>query len=356
MKPIFLAVIMSVTFIHADSTSAESKPGPRELGQVDWHRGFDQSAKIAARKQQPMLVLFQEIPGCSTCVDYGQQVLSHPLVAEAAETLFVPVAVYNNIEGVDKVTLTSFEEKAWNNPVVRIITPDRKPLTSRLANDYSVAGLTAAMVNALNKSDTAVPAYLQLIADETAAKKTGLQQATFAMHCFWEGEGALGGLNGTITTKPGFVDGVEVVHVQYDPKVIKYEKLLSSARSMKCASRVFTHNKKQQSIASRVVGSDAVPLNSTIRPDKTPKYFLANSPYKHLPMTETQAARVNSALGDKSDPNRFLSPRQVSLFGVIKNNPSASWPTVVGTTDMIKSWSDATSLADTFDQQVPDRK
>ncbi len=344
-----LVVVVSVQTVRAADA-------PRELGDIQWHRGFDASAAEAAKQNRPMLVLFQEVPGCSTCVNYGQGPLSHPLIVEAAETLFHPVAVFNNIDGADKTTLASFKEPSWNNPVVRVMTPDRKPLAPRLANDYSLAGLAGAMVAALDASDTTVPTWLQLLADEGTARRRGLEQATFVMHCFWEGEGSLGGLNGAITTKPGFVGGAEVVHVQFDPKVISYEKLLGEARKMKCASKVFTHNKAQQTAAAKVVGEQATPLKSSIRPDKTPKYYLANTVYEHIPMTETQAARVNSAIGSKRNPDGFLSPRQIALIETVRKHPSASWPTVVGTTDITRAWKEVSAVAVRVSGQSLSRK
>ena len=45
------------------------------------------------------MLLFQEVPGCSTCRNYGHNVLSHPLMVEAIESLFVPLAIFNNKEG-----------------------------------------------------------------------------------------------------------------------------------------------------------------------------------------------------------------------------------------------------------------
>ena len=57
----------------------------RELGEILWQRDFDVAHSLAAKKDLPVLLLFQEIPGCSTCVNFGQDVLSNPLLAEAIE-------------------------------------------------------------------------------------------------------------------------------------------------------------------------------------------------------------------------------------------------------------------------------
>ena len=117
---------------NADSVKKGDAAPPPELGRVAWLRGFDSAASKAAAMKKPMLVLFQEVPGCHTCVTYGEQVLSHPLIVEAADSLFVPVAVYNNIKGDDERTLKFFKEPAWNNPVVRIMTNDRTALGKRV--------------------------------------------------------------------------------------------------------------------------------------------------------------------------------------------------------------------------------
>ncbi len=331
-----LAVLMT-TALPAAAGDKTRDTTPPELGRVRWVRGFDKATAQAKKVDKPVLVLFQEVPGCHTCVSYGQDVLSHPLIVEAAETLFVPVAIYNNIEGPDKITLTSFKEKAWNNPVVRIVSADRTALTPRLGEDYSLAGLASTMVAALQKLERPVPEYLSLVATEHAARRAGLARATFVMHCFWEGEAALGKLPATVSTLPGFVDKVEVVDVEFDPKVMSYESLLNEAQRLDCAAQVFTHNPEQQRLAAKLVGDAATPFAGTVRPDKEPKYYLANSPYRHVPMTPTQASRVNAALGLKGKPDRFLSPRQRKILEAVKANPQADWPVAVGVS-MIEAW------------------
>jgi len=37
------------------------------------------------------------------------------------------------------------------------------------------------------------------------------------MHCFWVGEGNLGNVNGVISSKPGFMEGHEVVELEFNP-------------------------------------------------------------------------------------------------------------------------------------------
>src|SRR5262245_19894626 len=129
---------------------------PKELGDVRWSRDLDAAIADAERLERPLLILFDEVPGCSTCVSYGQNVLKNPLLLEAAETLFVPVAVFNNLGGKDREALDAFKEPSWNNPVVRIVDARRNPLAPRLDGDYTQVGLARSMVAALQRAGKVV--------------------------------------------------------------------------------------------------------------------------------------------------------------------------------------------------------
>lgn len=317
---------------------------PPELGKVTWLRGFESAASKATTDNKPLLVLFQEVPGCSTCVNYGTNVLGHPLIVEAAESLFIPVCIYNNIKGDDERVLKLFSEPAWNNPVVRIMTADKRPLTERVAQDYSISGLASAMCAAIEKLKQPVPEYLRLLAQEESARKEGVEKATFAMHCFWEGEGALGSLDGVVGTMPGFVDGLEVVEVEFDPKRVPFEKLLRKAQDHKCAGKVFARSDDQLRGARKVLKENAVRSDETMRPDKEPKYYLLQTPYRHVPMTSLQACRVNAALGQKQDPGVYLSPRQLALLDVVMAKPNAGWPNAIGA-QFAAAWTRAAAIA-----------
>lgn len=334
-------LLIAAVYLMAGPTSDESSVSnatPPELGKIAWIRGFDTAAKRAQVEKRPLLVLFQEVPGCSTCKNYGSQVLSHPLILDAVETLFIPAVVYNNVKGDDERTLKSFKESSWNNPVVRIITPDRKPLTQRLAGDYTVGGLASAMVEALEKDRREVPVYLRLLAGETSSRKRGVQKATFAMHCFWAGEVSLGDLPGVISTTPGFLKKKEIVEVEFDPNEISYATLVQEAKKFQCANNVFARNDAQHKEARKLVGSSAVRTDDAIRPDKKPKYYLSKTAYKYVPMTGLQAARVNAAIFQKKDPNQFLSPRQIELLRFVRKHSSTKWPDAIGAENLPRAW------------------
>jgi len=317
---------------------------PIELGKVNWVRNFDEAFEKAHLQNKPLLVLFQEVPGCSTASGYGRNVLSHPLIVEAIESLFVPVAIYNNTDGHDAEILKSFGEPSWNNPVVRIMTPDRKELVPRLSGDYSKLGLVTSMIKALKNDNRNVPQYLKLPEEELRAKVNGSEMAVFAMHCFWSGEEALGRIHGVISTNPGFMKGYEVVDVEYDPNVISYNKLLEYGKSEQVANHVFVKDGVQKSIAEKVVGKSSVSDLSNFRPDTDPKHYLSQTIYKYVPMTALQASRVNAAIGSGRSPDAFLSARQLELLAFIKNHPEMNWQNAVDALDFSKAWNAAIAV------------
>ena len=327
---------------------ARSGAAPQELGDVDWIRDFDKALSQSEIEQKPALVLFQEVPGCSTCVNYGQGPLSHPLVVEAIETLFIPVVVFNNKGGKDREVLQSFREPSWNNPVVRIMTHDRNELASRVTGNYTTHGLVSAMTDALRKYGNEVPGYLRLLEQEVGAQSSRTEKGVFAMACFWSGEGKLGGLPGVTATLPGFLHGEEVVEVEFDPRIVSYEDLVRKAHALNCTRSVFTRDPVQQKIAESLVGKRAELSTSEIRPDREPKFYTAQTSLKYLPMTELQASRVNAAVGKRKKPEALLSPRQLELLIKIDQHPNAQWKKVTHTRDFAQTWKAAVRYASTL--------
>jgi hypothetical protein len=339
MKRILLAsLLLSAPLAHAE-------PAARELGDIHWGRNLEQGLAMSQQSGKPVLILFQEVPGCSTCVNYGSRVLSHPLIVDAAETLFVPVAVFNNRGGEDARALKSFREPAWNNPVVRIVDSNRRNLASRVAGNYSEQGLVEAMVNALRASRREVPHYLQLLHHELSAAQRGTDKAVFAMACFWSGEGKLGELPGVVATRPGFLHHEEVVEVSYDPRALSYADLVKQASKLGCTRKVFARTRAQERTASKLVGGNARLSTEPVRPDREFKFYLRQEAIRYLPLTETQAARVNAAAGRRQDLTPHLSPSQLALYHIIRRHPRAAWPMAIDNPDFRQAWQAAQHVA-----------
>ncbi|MEM1123559.1 MAG: VPGUxxT family thioredoxin-like (seleno)protein, type 2, partial [Bacteroidota bacterium] len=276
----------------ATTHSLLANTNPVELGKIHWERNFEAGLAKSKATQKPVFLLFQEVPGCSTCRNYGANILSHPLIVEAIETLFVPVAIHNNKKGADAEVLNFYREPSWNNPVVRIVKANKKDIIPRVNGKYNKLAVVQAMRLALETENLEVPTYLRLLEEELLGLQGIPASATFSMFCFWTGEKEIGKLDGVLETQAGFMNGREVVNVTYDPEVLAYNDLLKNASASKCASEVFTDDRQQAQQSAAILGKSKVAEKGTFRLDKDPKYYIGRTDYRHVPMTQLQAVKV----------------------------------------------------------------
>ena len=238
-------------------------------------------------------------------------------MVEAIEDLFVPVLVYNN-KSSDAATLKRFGEPSWNNPVVRFLNSNEKDVIARKSGVYTVGPMATQMVAALKASKREVPEYL----NDLVVSNGDLESATFAMYCYWTGEARLGAIDGVMSTTAGWAGGLEVVQLTYDPKKVDYSKLVKTAQSFECATKVFTHTAAQQKTAKALVGSRAVEFPGNARKAKLSdqKYQLRSiANVRSLPLTTFQSTKVNSFIrsSERQKAMKVLSPRQVKMLAAI---------------------------------------
>ena len=286
---------------------------PRELGRVQFERDLGAGLERAEAMERPAFVLFQEIPGCATCVAFGKGPLSHPLMVEAIEDLFVPIAVYNNRGGADGRALQRFGEPSWNNPVVRFLDAEGDDWIPRRDGVWSTRGIAQRMRAALVAANREVPVWFETFVQETGQEPTA--RAHFAMPCYWSGEARLGSLEGVVNTKAGWLDGREVVTLTYRPSEVSLQDLIQRARGLSCAARVWVDEESDlgrldEPTRRQVHVADRIPRPAS---SSDQLYYLGRSPLRWLPLTSLQRRRVNSALGLGSDPAAWLSPRQRDL-------------------------------------------
>jgi copper chaperone CopZ/thioredoxin-related protein len=304
---IFFLVLITPYLTQAQDIWTPPKDSPVELGDVRWLRDYDEALKQAQLQGKSIFILFQEVPGCSTCTTYGNEVLSNPLIVEAIETHFIPLCIYNNKSGKDAQVLKKYKEPSWNNPVVRIVDKKGKDIIPRLGSSYSPGYVTEGIVSALQQMGKPIPEYLNLLSSELNNYEP--EELVLSMYCFWSGEKLLGSIPGVTSTEAGFMNGHEVVKVTYDPSIINDNTLIEKAKKGQCADEVFDNNKKFKNISVR--------KKSKYRKDKETKYYLYHSPYKAVPMTSMQQLKANTELSRGGDITYLLSPRQLSLSAYI---------------------------------------
>ena len=140
---------------------------PIEVGDVRWGRDLDSALTNSAETGKPVLVLFQEVPGCSGVQEFGREVLKNPSIVEAMENEFYPVLVYNNKSGgMDEKLLKRYQEPSWNYQVIRFLDAKGRDIIPRKDRIWTTRGVASRMIEALNASDRQIPPYLQALAKD----------------------------------------------------------------------------------------------------------------------------------------------------------------------------------------------
>jgi len=240
---------------------------------------------------------------------------------EAIEHEFVPVLVYNNRSGRDAELLERYHEPAWNNPIVRFFGADGTELLERTAGVYGADEVARRLCAALIAAGRPVPAWLRLAREELA--RGPRESAVFSMACFWRGEGVLGSIPGVRSTRAGWLDGREVVELEYAPAELPFDDLLTLARTEGCAERVWVAPGARLEAAKRALGGDARELDGAPRPAKPGdhEYYLQSSPLARLPLTALQRVRLNARLSSGRPPEDLLTPSQQALLARLRAHP-----------------------------------
>ncbi len=158
MKLLTIVIILAVgVTVYGD----EPTNNPIEAGDVRWGRDFDAALKNSAKTGKPILVLFQEIPGCSGVRQFGREVLTNPSLVRAIETEFYPVLVYNNRSGgMDAELLKRYREPAWNYQVIRFLDAEGRDVIPRRDRIWTTGGVASRMIEALRAANRPIPPYL----------------------------------------------------------------------------------------------------------------------------------------------------------------------------------------------------
>ncbi|MEM8884964.1 MAG: thioredoxin family (seleno)protein, partial [Planctomycetota bacterium] len=90
-------------------------------------------------------------------------------------------------------------------------------------------------------------------------------------------------------------------------------------------------------IAKGIVGERARRSDKSVRGVKDNKYQLSRTHYRYVPLTPIQATRINANVRDGA---RWLSPRQKAYLDLVRADPKAGWPDLLGV-ELRAAWAKA---------------
>jgi hypothetical protein len=155
------ALVLPLLGVTGTALPAATERQAVETGTVEWGRDFEGALEESERSGKPVLVLFQEVPGCAGCRQFGREVLTHPVIVSAMESEFIPVLVYNNRPGRDAEILERYGEPVWNYQVIRFLDGSGKDIIPRRDRVWAVEGVAGRMVEVLEVRGREVPRDLR---------------------------------------------------------------------------------------------------------------------------------------------------------------------------------------------------
>ena len=166
LAPAMVFLLLGLT-VPGGAAPKMSVPQAIEVGIVKWNRDLQGALTESGKSGRPVLLLFQEVPGCSGCRKFGREVLSHPDIVAAIEEEFIPVLVYNNRPGRDAEILARYDEPAWNYQVIRFLDGSGNDFIPRKDRVWTVRGVALRMIEALEALGREAPLPLRRLAGKS---------------------------------------------------------------------------------------------------------------------------------------------------------------------------------------------
>ncbi len=310
-----------------------------ELGSIRYLcTSLTDAQQHAEKLQKPIFCIESDVPGDTSC---GSEVLSHPLIVEAAESFFVSTVLINPpLNFDDSISSTSRCIKR-SRTRLRILDATGREISNCAVdgNDVmSVATVVEAIISGLELYKIETPRYLQLLQEEEIGKwcrqlaVAGVQKRVDRQAIFGVSDAAIGEvefavLYGVLAVKAGQIEHQKVVQVTYDSSRLCYCNLVRHALKRNVADVIYSQNHEERMGARmEAVGAEANPTiveyPGSMQPSHDPKHYLRRTMLRFVPLTDLQAMRANHLVhnGVFNEAMRLLSPRQgFILMQVIRN-------------------------------------
>ncbi|CAK9022867.1 Uncharacterized protein SCF082_LOCUS15960 [Durusdinium trenchii] len=294
-----------------------------ETGLVEFLHNVDEAKEVSLEVHRPVFLMFQEIPGCSVCTDFGKNVLSNEMIRDFIESEFVPCVINNRgTHPVDVEALRMFNEPALNNPVVRFIDDQGNDLIPRKDGVWDALGMLQRMIQAQQAFDAAYkpPMYIRWLVQslqlEHPLYRHHFETLILTCECYWSGEAVAGAVAGVVSTEAAWMDNSEeCVRVVFDTREVSLLELVKQVRDkdpkmglVPCtrAQETELHRHEYRTLRKRPI--------APIKSYKENKYHLKTSGQftvaQIASLLPQQLARINACIAANEGYVHLLSPTQ----------------------------------------------
>lgn len=270
-----------------------STNGRPETGKVTWLRNLNEAKILSRSSNLPIFLLFQEIPGCSTCTEFGKNVLSPKEMVEKIAKEFVP-CIINNRGGTphDISILRSYNEPYLNNPVVRFLDCEGNDVIPRVSGEYTA-------VKILQRMQECQAAFKQPEHNTDESMKI-----YFEVGCYWVGEGIIDSIGteyigqGLRATESVWIWTSEAVKVEYVPGVFNLLEFVQRVwetgkfSAIRCPHK--TQLRELQSLEAKVSSVKSIGLRAASKKDQ--KYYLTRSRKSIDDIGEIERIKLNGGI------------------------------------------------------------
>lgn len=299
-------------------------PTIEEIGSIRYEHDNIESAKGAGL---PIFCVMVELPGDKSS---GLDVLSHPLIVEAAETLFESVKIVTEDKFRQSGQWTSSGRRARYTTINFLKENGKDIVTSCGGEVLSVGKVVGCMIRALEECKRNVPMYLQLLHEEanhfdqvssSGTFKIGERTAVFGCTDCHLGEVHFADTKGVVRTRIGLYHGQRVVEVTYSG--LSYASLLRTIldEPAKNVQTVYFTTVDERVAAQMEFSKVPQPPSVVKLADKEAINFsavqfsknaLRRTELRFVPLTDLQAMRANKLVheGCFHKATHLLSPRQ----------------------------------------------
>jgi hypothetical protein len=293
------------------------------------HSSTERIRMMCVQSMRPMLCFeFRELADLITI----RRAFSHPLLVEAAESLFLVVLKFVKEQEVVK-------EGLQLDLIIRILDSKGNDIVDPLrSGDVNISCILGLMTRGLHAAGIKIPMYLLLLKYEQEGKKCLFpdgslkridRQAVFGTSSPQECEVFFGEFDGVFSTSLGLIDRCHVIEIGYNSTLICYCKLIRYALQERIIDLIY-HKTNDEKIAAliEIKNIDSAvklaPFPGIIKPSIETKYALRQTMLRYVPLTDLQATKANRliALGVFNEATHLLSPKQGSILMRCINNKS----------------------------------